>query len=278
MKNLIITLCIIVLGFGGTILILPQLFEGSQNEDLGIIEMNKEFRAWQGVGSDGEVVYITSDRDENFELSNTISAYKVDGKFFTEKTEAYTGKDPSGRFMSFGDNYVLNNFLYATVYNFNSSPPENERISRIVKYSLPNLNQVKVYEIGDGTAESVTLYEDSFWVVYHDKKEIRKFDTEFSLLDTYTLSKSFGEEGGYQGIFFEGNILYGNLHGSNENGQNYAQGLDKYLFDGKEFKFLERIKPPTYGSGQGIEKVGGKFFWTDRPGNRIIITNKIKTP
>jgi hypothetical protein len=273
-KKLIITLCII-LGFGGIVLISPEIFEGSLNQDLGIIEMNKEFRAWQGIGSDGEIVYVTSDRDENFSLSNTISAYKIDGEFITEKKEAYTGKDPSNRFMSFGDNYVLNNFLYATVYNFNSSPPENERISRIVKYSLPDLKQVQVYEIGDGTAESVTLYKDSFFVVYHDKNEIRKFDTEFSLLDTYPLSETFGEEGGYQGIFFDDNTLYGNLHGSNENGQKYAQGLDSYRYDGEAFEFIERVTPPTYGSGQGIEKVGDKVFWADRPGNRIIITNGI---
>ncbi|MEK3792047.1 hypothetical protein MKX42_10020 [Paenibacillus sp. FSL R7-0204] len=275
MKKLITTFSLIA-GITAVLFFFPQLYQGPQKDGVNIITMKKDFRAWQGVGSDGKVVYVTSDRDENFLLSNTISEYKINGDFITEKTEAYTGKDPSNRFMSFGDNYVLGDFLYATVYNFNSSPPEKERVSRIVKYSLPDLKQVKEYEIGDGTAESVTLYKDCFWVVYHDKNEIRKFDANFKLMGSYPLSGTFGGEGGYQGIFFEGDTLYGNLHGSNEKGQKYAQGLDSYKFDGEKFKLIERIKPPTYGAGQGIEKVGDTYFWADRPDNTIVMTKSLK--
>jgi hypothetical protein len=236
--------------------------------------MNKFYRAWQGVAADTEKIYVTSDRDTNFFLSNTISVYGISGKYLAEKKRAYTGKDKKKRFMSFGDCFAKNGFLYATVYNFNSSPPEKERISRVVKYSLPDLKQVAQYDIGQGTAESLTTYKGSFWVVYHDRNEIRRFDNKFRFQAAYPLSARFGIEGGYQGIFFKNDDLYGNLHGSNEYGKAYAQGLDHYRFDGHSFRFIERIKPPTYGAGQGIERVGTHIFWADRPGNKIIITNE----
>lgn len=238
------------------------------------IQMNKYFRGWQGVGVDKEKIYVTSDRDTEFSLSNTISIYDVSGKYLTEKQSAYTGKDNQGRFMSFGDCFVSDGFLYATVYNFNSSPPEEERISRIVKYRLPDLKQVEEFDIGQGTAESLATYKGSFWVVYHDKNEIKRFNSKFRYQATYPLSAQFGGEGGYQGIFFKDDELYGNLHGSNQYGKEFAQGLDRYKFDGNSFKFIERIKPPTYGAGQGVEKVGSKVYWVDRPGNKIIVTNE----
>ncbi|WP_054942756.1 hypothetical protein [Paenibacillus ihuae] len=238
------------------------------------IQMNKSYRGWQGVAADKEKVYVTSDRDVDFSLSNTISVYGTSGKFLAEKRKAYTGKDKKMRFMSFGDCFANNGFLYATVYNFNSSPPEKERISRVVKYRLPDLKQVAQYDIGQGTAESLATYKGSFWVVYHDRNEIRRFDSKFRFQAAYPLSAQFGGEGGYQGIFFNKDDLYGNLHGSNEYGKAYAQGLDHYRFDGHSFKFIERIKPPTYGAGQGVESVGSYVFWADRPGNKIIITNE----
>lgn len=237
------------------------------------IQMKNFFRAWQGVGADQERIYVTSDRDSNFTLSNTISVYDVSGKYITEKKNAYAGRDVKGRFMSFGDCFVSGTYLYATVYNFNSSPPEEERISRIVKYRLPDLKLVKEYDIGQGTAESLATYKGSFWVVYHDRNEIKRYNSNFEYQASYALSEQFGGEGGYQGIFFKDNELYGNLHGSNKYGEKYTQGLDHYQFDGTSFNFIERLKAPTYGAGQGVELIGDKLYWVDRPGNRIIVTN-----
>ncbi|GGF72792.1 hypothetical protein GCM10010912_17520 [Paenibacillus albidus] len=275
MKKIITGMCVLI-GLSGLVQYGIQAIDHKDDDKVNIIKMQKNFRAWQGVGSNGKLIYVTTDRNEKFSLSNTISVYGIKGNFIKEKTKAYIGMDSHKRFMSFGDCYVSGDFLYATVYNFNSSPPEKDRISRIVKYRLSDLKQIKTYDIGEGTAESLVKYKESFWVVYHDKNEIRRFDTNFKFLESYPLSEQFGGEGGYQGIFFEGDDLYGNLHGSNKYGENYAQGMDKYHFDGHSFKFVERIKPPTYGSGQGVEKVGNLIFWTDRPGNQIVITNKGK--
>ncbi|WP_226003157.1 hypothetical protein [Paenibacillus sp. BJ-4] len=253
-----------------------SLTSGDFYQEVKVLKVDKNYRAWQGVASDGTHIYITSDRDENFKLSNTISTYTMDGTFVTEKTNAYAETDQKGLFMSFGDCYITDGYLYATVYNFNSGPSTEERISRIVKYSLPGLNQVDEFNIGYGTAESLAEYNNTYWIVYHDLNEIRQFDKDFNLIKSYPLSGNFGTDGGYQGIFFDGDDLYANLHGSNEYGKNYAQGLDHYHFNGKEFKFIERIKPPTYGAGQGIEKVGELYLWADRPGNSIIVTKKNK--
>ncbi|WP_311077953.1 MULTISPECIES: hypothetical protein [Paenibacillus] len=249
---------------------------GDFHQEVKVLKVDKNYRAWQGVASDGTNIYITSDRDENFKLSNTISTYTMDGSFVTEKTNAYTETDQKGLFMSFGDCYITDGYLYATVYNFNSGPSTEERISRIVKYSLPDLKQVDEFDIGYGTAESLAEYNNTYWVVYHDLNEIRQFDKDFNLIKSYPLSENFGNDGGYQGIFFDEDELYANLHGANKYGENYAQGLDHYHFNGREFRFIERIKPPTYGAGQGVEKVGKLYLWADRPGNSIIVTEKIK--
>jgi hypothetical protein len=278
MKRILVVLGIIfcLTGCAATSPQVTGKIQSGQKEDVTTIKMDKKFRAWQGVASDGKDIFITSDRDEDFKLSNTITVYSKDGVFKTEKTDAYMEKDEKQRFMSFGDCAVIDGYLFASVYNFNASPPENERISRIVKYSLPDLKQLEVYNIGNGTAESVTKYKDTYWVVYHDRNEIQQFNANFKMLKSYPLSTKFAEEGGYQGIFFDGDELYGNLHGSNEYGQKYAQGLDHYHFDGTNFKFVEQIMPPTYGAGQGIEKVGRTYFWADRPGNSIIITSDLR--
>lgn len=241
---------------------------------------HKDYRMWQGVASDGKYIYVFSDRDENFELENIISVYTLDGKFVKEKTEAYTQKSTTDKFMSFGDGRVINGYLYVTVYDFNGGSaqlPVNERESRVVKYNTSSLNVVAEYDIGEGTAESIDFYDDSFWVVYHDINEIRRFDEQFNLTETYPLSANFESEGGYQGIIFEDGELYANLHGSNQFGQEYAFGLDHYHFDGTKFTFVERIKPPTYGSGQGIDSVGDTYLWVDRPANRIILTTSLNT-
>ncbi|MFD0716767.1 hypothetical protein [Paenibacillus sp. GCM10027626] len=239
----------------------------------------KDYRMWQGVASDGNNIYVFSDRDEKFELNNIISVYSLDGKFIKEKTEAYTQKSRTGKFMSFGDGSVINGSLYVPVYDFNGGSAQlsvNLRESRVVKYDLNSLKIVDEYYIGEGSAESVDFYDNSFWIVYHDINEIRRFDEQFNLLEKYRLSSSFEKEGGYQGIIFEDGELYANLHGSNHFGMEYAYGLDHYHFDGKNFNFVERIKPPTYGSGQGIDRVDETYLWVDRPANRIVKTTLLK--
>lgn len=242
------------------------------------IDLKVEYSGWQGVATDGKFIYVSSDRDENFALQNKISVYTMDGKYVKEKKDAYTRTDESERkfFMSFGDLSYIDGYLYGTVYNNNSKSGELPLMSRVVKFDSKTLDVIQDYEIGEGTAESVAKYKDHFWVAYHDRNIIAEFDKDFNLLNSYPLREDFEAEGGYQGIFFEGDELYANLHGSNNLGEKYAQGLDHYHFDGKEFKLVERIVPPTYGAGQGIEAYGGKYYWADRPSNRIIITESIK--
>ncbi|WP_127488485.1 C1q-like domain-containing protein [Paenibacillus ehimensis] len=238
-------------------------------------DMKDKFRAWQGVSTDGNFIYVVTDRNENFELENIISVYTMDGIFVSEKRNAYIGTDSSGRFMSFGDCSVIDGYLYVPVYNCNSGgPPPFE--SKVVQYSLPDLSQVSEVDIGSGVAECVTKHLDDFWVCYHDLAVVKRFNSNFTLKETYNLSQELGTEGGYQSLLWVDGFLYLNLHGSNNYGIAYAPGLDKYSFDGTNFTFVERIKPPTYGAGQGICKFGNNYYWNDRPGNKIIITNYLK--
>uniref|UniRef100_UPI00187D5E83 hypothetical protein n=1 Tax=Metasolibacillus meyeri TaxID=1071052 RepID=UPI00187D5E83 len=120
------------------------------------------YRGWQGVTVHNDLIYVFTDRDENFGLENIISVYTLDGKLVTEKRNAYTGKDPMGLFMSFGDANTIDGFIYATVYNSNSLGA-SPWISKIVKYEPSDLSIIQVYEIGQGTAESVTKHNNSYW-------------------------------------------------------------------------------------------------------------------
>lgn len=239
-------------------------------------DMKDKYRAWQGVATDGNYIYVVTDRNENFELENIISVYTMDGIFVSEKRNAYTGTDSSGRFMSYGDCSFIDGYLYVPVYNCNSGglPPFE---SKVVQYSLPDLNQVMEFDIGNGVAECVTKHLEDFWVCYHDLAVIKRFASNFTLKNTYNLSQVFGPEGGYQSILWLDGFVYLNLHGSNKYGVAYAPGLDKYSFDGNTFTFVERLKPPTYGAGQGVCKFGNNFYWNDRPGNKVIITNYLKS-
>ncbi|AIQ14758.1 hypothetical protein [Paenibacillus durus] len=257
-----------------TLLVLTGCLNTNVKAEVVIVPMKVMYSAWQGVASNGKYIYITSDRDKNFRLSNTISIYTNHGEFIKSIPNAYTKTDSSGKFMSFGDCTFINGFLYVTAYNFNSGAKRT--ISKIVKYKLPDIKMVKEYKIGEGTAESVVQNGGFYWVVYHDRNYIAEFDSKFNLIHRFPLSQHFGKEGGYQGIIFIGNDLLVNLHGSNKYNEEYAQGLDHYRFNGYKFDFIERIKPPAYGTGQGIEFFGGKYYWTDRPGNSIVITDKLK--
>jgi len=242
------------------------------NKKIVTVELNKDYSGWQGVAADNENIYISSDRDENFELNNSISVYSLDGELKNIVTDAYKGSDSKGRFMSFGDINNIDDKLFVTAYNFNSGGG-NEPESHILVFNK-DLTLESKYDIGDGIAESVVENRGYFWVVYHDRKEIRRFDKNFKDYQSYELGQDFEKEGGYQGIVFNGDDLYVNLHGSNEFNQEYAFGLDYYKFGNEKFTFVERIKPPTYGAGQGIEYYDGKVFWADRPSNTIVITDK----
>lgn len=273
----------ILLGFIALVLVAYAIYFIKEiNTPSSIITFNghEKFRTWQGVASDGEYIYVTTDRNASFELQNFVSVYSMDGEFIKEKIDAYTGKDSKGRFMSFGDAKVINGFLYALVYNHNSGgaqEPVENRESRVVKYELPSLDVAEEHSVGIGTAESIDFNKDSFWVVYHDLQHIKRFDTDFKLVSSYELNASFEKEGGYQGIIFEGDDLFVNLHGSNEFNMEYAFGLDHYRFNGEKFEYIDRIKPPTYGSGQGIDKIDGKYLWSDRPANQIVITSSVES-
>jgi len=239
----------------------------------GYVEAKDKFRAWQGVCTDGKYLYVTTDRNEKFELENIISVYTIDGKFVSEKRKAYTKPDSKGKFMSFGQGTIIDGKMYVTAYNFNASA--NPLESRAVIYNLQRLDILEEHDIGEGVAESISKYAGDFYICYHDKQEIRRFNSNYKLINIYPLSQKAGPDGGYQSIFWDGDCAFLNMHGANERGKVYSSGLDKYQFDGSSFKFSCRIKPPTYGSGQGVSKYLNRFYWADRVENKIVITNGI---
>lgn len=146
------------------------------------------------------------------------------GQKISEYREAYTGTDSRGNFMSFGDGNVLDGKLYITAYNFNSRARPLE--SRIVVWSLPDLGLISEHDIGEGLAESVRKYDESYWVAYHDEMVARRFDADYRLLDSYELSQPKGKYGGYQGSYWDGDDLLLQMHGPNKHERDGAKGLD----------------------------------------------------
>lgn len=239
------------------------------------LPLSKPYRGWQGVAVDSDLIYVFTDRDESFSLENIISVYSIDGKIKREIRNAYIETDPQGKFMSFGDGNVINGYLYITAYNINSGG--SPLISRVVQYSLPDLNIVGVHEIGSNVAESVTFHDGAFWAVYHDVLAVRKFDVNFSFIQEYPLTIDSAPYGYFQGTYWDGSDLYANLHGHNSNGDDtpFAE-LRRFTFTGSDFYFVEKITPPTEGCSQGLAYYKGRFFWNDRPNNTIVVTNYIR--
>lgn len=245
------------------------------SSDLKYFQAHNNYRAWQGVATDGTYIYVATDRDENFGLQDIISVYDMNGNFVKEKLNAYTGTDPQGKFMSFGGFSIIDGVLFATVYNCNSGG--SPCISRIVEFSLPTLEVIKTTEIGNGVAESIKKYNGSYWVSYYDAQQIKQFDLSFTLVNTYPLSQSMGPYGGYQGLMWYDGDIYLNMHGPNKYGQTPEGALDRYSFNGSSFTYIETIEPPTYGTTQDVNYYDGCFYWDDRPANRIIMTKSLKS-
>lgn len=238
-------------------------------------QAHKPYRAWQGVSTDGEFIYVVTDRDEDFNLQNIISVYDMKGNFVREKTNAYTGTDPQGKFMSFGDCTIIDGELFVTAYNINSGG--SPLVSRVIRFSLSNLAVTSSHEVGGGVAECVIKKGSEYWISYHDVQHVKRFNSSFSLLNTYALSQPISSQGGYQGMFWIGEYLYLNMHGANNMGGVNVGSLDKYSFNGSAFTFLKSIKPPTFGATQGVSVYGDAVYWNDRPANEIVITNSIET-
>jgi hypothetical protein len=140
---------------------------------------------------------------------------------------------------------------------------------------LSDLTLVADYDVGGDTIEGVDYYDGYYWAVYHDLLQIKKFNSSFSLIATYNLSKPDQIpaqlfNGYYQGIFWYNSDIFANLHGANSPGEQYATGLDRYSWNGTGFTFVERLAPPTYGSHQGITRIGNTFYFADRTDNKIV--------
>jgi hypothetical protein len=241
-----------------------------------VIELTKPGRGWQGVCTDGGHIYVFTDRDENFSLKNCIQKYDMTGNLVSENTNAYTGTDSGGRFMSFGGGIHVGGVLYVAAYNNNdpASPPPYE--SKILQFDASTLAFVTEYDGGTGNAEGIAIYNGDYYVVNDYLNVVRKYNSSWVLQDEYALSQPRGVYGGPQSIHFEGNRCYINQHGPNwfDMTDGPSPGLDEYTFSGSAFSYVQTLKVPSYGCGQQCFPHGGAYFWNDRPGNRILVTQE----
>jgi len=235
---------------------------------------NNSYRAWQGVTAYNDLIYAATDRNESFGFENIISVYDLSGRLVRERRNAYTDTDPQGVFMSFGDINEINGMLYGTFYNKNSGG--SPLLSRVVIFDPITLDVVSSHDIGGNVAESITLNNGSYWVVYNDVYVIREFDLSFNQINEYNLEMDPGyTDGGSQGHLWEDGILYVNLHGVNFFYETPFAQVRSYTFDGTSFTFQSSFQPPTPGCGQGISKYKKYYLWNDRITNEIVISKRI---
>lgn len=248
-----------------------------------VLTAANSYRIWQGVATDGTYLYTVTDRNSSFGLNNIISKFDMAGNLIQEKTNSYN-PFPAGEFYSFGNATVIGSYLYVTAYNYNYVGIEGTLQSRISVFNLSDLSFVQDYDLGTTVkiAEGVDYHDGYYWVIdgYFDTYKVLKYDSSFNLVGTYTLPV-VGQIGvgelTYQNISWSGNEIFVNYHGSNTFGSVYAYGLDRYAFNDGVFTFKERIRPVTYGAGQGIAIHGNTFYWADRPGNSVYSANYVGT-
>jgi hypothetical protein len=178
--------------------------------------------------------------------------------------------------MSFGCGIPHSGHLYITAYNINDPASPAPYESKILKFDPSTLSLVAEYDAGTGNAECVAVYGGDFYVVNDYLNVVRKYNSSWVFQQEYALSQPRGVYGGPQSIHFEGNKCYINQHGPNWFGMDDgpSPGLDEYTFDGSAFSYVKTLKVPSYGCGQQCFPYGGAYFWNDRPGNRILVTQE----
>jgi hypothetical protein len=247
--------------------------------NIAQIPMKTDYRAAQGVCTDGTNLFVVTDRDENFDLYDIVQKYDMDGNLVSESTIT-APTDSGGRFMSFGSCSIADGVIYAPVYNINGGGPSPYE-SKVLTINPSTLAVTGTFDLpSGGVTEGIWKHTDGFYYTcYHDIKKVRKYSfngSAFTQLAEYTLtSPTSMPYGYYQSLFEENDSWYLSAHGANVFDVGYTPGVDRYTFNGSAFTFQENIKAPSYGAGQSVYPYGGQYFWNDRPANRILVTSSI---
>lgn len=246
----------------------------SFNSNVEILGINTPHRASQGVALNDSHLFVTTSLNEEGRPENIISIYSLEGKLLKEKRNASFQLDPYGKIMDFGDAAVIGNRLYVTLYNWNSvHGTQLPLYSSIAVFDTGNLSQIRLHRIGGDAVESIAYHGGHFWTSFHDKPIIKEFDGNFKPINTYTLRLPPNvkiRDGYIEGMIWLDNDILVNIHGPNIECSFYSPGLIKYHFNGSQFKYVETLTPPTYGSGQGLDINRDTFYFVDRPWNAII--------
>jgi hypothetical protein len=247
--------------------------------NIAQIPMKTDYRAAQGVCTDGTNLFVVTDRDANFDLFDIVQKYDMDGNLVSESTIT-APTDSGGRFMSFGSCSIADGVIYAPVYNINGGGPAPYE-SKVLTINMSTLAVTGTFDLpSGGVAEGIWKHDDGFYYTcYHNILKVRKYSfngSAFTQLDEYTLTSPTSHPYGYyQSLFEEDGSWYLSAHGANVFDVGYTPGVDRFTFDGSAFTFQENIKAPSYGAGQSVYPYGGQYYWNDRPANRILVTNSI---
>lgn len=235
-------------------------------------------RAWQGCATDGTTVWLISDRTTQsapYTLSNNIDVFDAaDGSLDSTQTAVYTGTDASARLMNFVDGTYYNGKLWICATNWHSRGTNSEDECCIIELDPTDWSSTRhnltSRATASGSLEGIARRGNEWWLCWSDQNKAFRYADDWTYIGGYNLPQGATPYGAdsikwFQGLEWRGDILLANLHGANTAGEAvYAPGLECYLWDGRAFRWLRTLTPPTYGSGQGFCAHGNTFWFADR--------------
>lgn len=220
----------------------------------------------QGVAYDGTNYY--------FIRSNTIAKYTRSGNVYTISGSAVTidSSLTTGRTQINGGNYY-DGFLWIGGNNYDTVP----RVGWILKVDPSDLSVSAVYSTEAHHCEGGAWHDvgdgDEFWAVYNDTDIVSRYDSSFTLVDSYSLELGEGREFGYQGAAWIDDYLLTPVHVTNSPDHT----IDVHRWNGSGFVGVAQLATPTLACGQGIhwEKttaaaIGDVLLCVERSDNRIV--------
>jgi hypothetical protein len=205
----------------------------------------------QGICADADYIYVTdNDYIRKYRKSDNqwMGALQV-----SNKVSGYTHA---------GDCCYHNGVIYIAMSNYPTTPYKGCIIK--VAADLTYLGYISLY--GDHEASSVCRKPDgTFWVTsysYLDPCKIFKYSPSWEYLGNYDLEKvDSNGQWGYDGIEWNGNYLYANVHDDADMGDY----LDVYYFDGSTFSRVQRVNHTINGyichQGIALDPAESNILW-----------------
>ncbi len=207
----------------------------------------------QGVAYDGSSIYFFCSGSVA-DGSNKIYRYTRSGNVYTLQSSRDIRTDfPAGATQANGLNY-FNGSLWVGCNNYSTTP----KLGWILEYNPTTLALIATNSVGANWCEGGAWKDvgsgNEFWAIYHDTPTVRRYDSSFALVGSYSLPRYaesdtsiVNERGLYQGAAWRGNDLFVQTHRVNPDAR-----TDIYTWNGSGFDAKQILYALDEGDGQGI--------------------------